>query len=116
MALEAAAATLVLVLVLWLVFGPLLERRGPGARRRGRPAGAAPPTAARPGWARPAPVAAAGGLVVGVAVSSCMAPVSGASPPAGLGHRWRSAECFAGPGLLGRAGRPGRRSALLSLC
>ena len=28
MALEAAAATLVLVLVLWLVFGPLLERRG----------------------------------------------------------------------------------------
>jgi hypothetical protein len=28
MALEAAAATLVLALVLWLVFGPLLERRG----------------------------------------------------------------------------------------
>jgi RNA polymerase subunit RPABC4/transcription elongation factor Spt4 len=28
MALEAAAATLVLALVLWLVFGPVLERRG----------------------------------------------------------------------------------------
>jgi hypothetical protein len=28
MALEAAAATLVLALVLWVVFGPLLERRG----------------------------------------------------------------------------------------